>query len=263
MSTLLAEIVPLALAAAISPVIFLLQLNTLTGPRPIARGLVLTAGAAIMLIVLSAIGVALGGTGFSSGESLRAVINIVLGALLAAVGLRALLRPPKPKASEPDTKPLSISRSFLMGAGGMASNVTTFALYIPALALIAGSGLPLGQRAVAALIILVIALMVAWVPLVLAAAVPSASNRLLPALGRWMAANSRWIQVALGFRFGIWLVAKGLNALRAMLEKLTFISPVFVGVRRASDRELRNSLRLGVAVVFLHGTPVVMRLERS
>jgi hypothetical protein len=31
MSSLLREVIPLALAAAISPVIFLLQLNTLTG----------------------------------------------------------------------------------------------------------------------------------------------------------------------------------------------------------------------------------------
>ena len=42
----------------------------------------------------------------------------------------------------------------------MASNVTTFALSVPALALIAGSGLPLGQRGIATLIILVITLMV-------------------------------------------------------------------------------------------------------
>ena len=96
------------------------------------------------------------------------------------MGLRALLRPPKPKPSEPAAKPTSIGRSFLAGVGGMASNVTTFALYIPALALIAGSGLGLGQRGIAALIILVITLMVAWVPLLLAAAVRAASSRLLP-----------------------------------------------------------------------------------
>jgi Sap, sulfolipid-1-addressing protein len=213
MSSLLAQIVPLALAAAISPVLFLLQLNTLTGPRPIARGAALTAGAAIALIIVSSIGVALGGTGFSTSDSLQAAINIAFGALLLAVGLRALLRPPKPKPSEPDAKPTSIGRSFLAGVGGMASNITTFALYIPALALIAGSGLPLGQRGVAALIILLITLMVAWVPFLLAAAVPAASNRLLPALGRWMTANDRWIQVVLGFGFGIWLVAKGVSSL--------------------------------------------------
>jgi hypothetical protein len=212
-SDLVAETIPLALAAAISPVIFLLQLNTLTGPRPIARGSALTAGAAIVLIVVSTIGVALGGTGFSTRDTLQATINIVLGVLLIAVGLRALVRPPKPQPSEPDAKATTIGRSFLLGVGGMASNVTTFALYVPALALIAGSGLGLGQRGLAALIILVITLMVAWVPLVLAAAVPGASQRLLPALGRWMTANNRWIQVVLGFGFGIWLVAKGVTAL--------------------------------------------------
>jgi hypothetical protein len=213
MSSLLAEVVPLALAAAISPVVFLLQLNTLTGPRPIARGAALTAGAAIVLIVGSTIGVALGGTGFAERDSLQAAINLAFGALLIGVGLRALLRPPKPKPAEPDPKPTSIGRSFLAGAGGMASNVTTFALYIPALALIAGSKLPLGQRGLAGLIILLITLMVAWVPLLIAAIVPGATSRLLPALGGWMTENNRWIQVVLGLGFGIWLAAKGVSGL--------------------------------------------------
>jgi cytochrome c biogenesis protein CcdA len=213
MSTLLAQIVPLALGAAISPVIFLLQLTTLTGPRPITRGSALTAGAAIALIIVSTIGVLVGDTGFSTRDTLQAAINIAFGALLVAVGLRALLRPPKPKARKTDSTPASIRGSFLAGVGGMASNVTTFALYIPALALIAGSGLPLGQQGLAALIILLITLMVAWVPLVLALVVPGASTRLLPSLGSWMTANNGWIQVALGLGFGIWLLAKGVSEL--------------------------------------------------
>jgi len=92
----------------------------------------------------------------------------------------------------------------------MGSNVTSFALYVPALALIAGSGLPLGQRGLVALVILLITLSVAWVPLFLAAVVPVASTRLLPALGNWMTANDRWIQVILGLGFGIWLLVKGI-----------------------------------------------------
>ena len=213
MSSLLGDVVPLALGAAISPVLFLLQLNALTGTRPIARGAALTAGAAVVLIVGSTVGVLLGGTGFSGRTTLQAVINIAFGVLLLAVGLRALLRPPKPKPTEPDTGPKSVRGAFLAGAGGMATNVTTFALYIPALALIAGSNLPLGQRGLAGLIILLITLMVAWVPLVLAVAIPSASDRLLPALGNWMNKNSRWIQVVLCFGFGVWLLAKGLRGL--------------------------------------------------
>jgi small neutral amino acid transporter SnatA (MarC family) len=115
---------PLALAAAISPVIFLLQLNALTGDRPIARGAALTAGAAIVLIVVSTIGVLVGDTGFSANDTLKAAINIGFGVLLVAVGLRALVRPPKPKAPTTDPEPPSIGR-FLAGAGGMASNLTT------------------------------------------------------------------------------------------------------------------------------------------
>jgi threonine/homoserine/homoserine lactone efflux protein len=161
MTDLLAQVVPLALAAAISPVVFLVQLTTLTGPRPIARGSALTAGGAVVLIVLSTIGVALGGTSFSTNDTLKGALNIVLGALLIAVGLRALLKPPKPKPAEPDAKPNSVGRSFVSGAAAMGSNVTSFALYIPALALIAGSEIPLGQRGITALIILLITLMVA------------------------------------------------------------------------------------------------------
>jgi Sap, sulfolipid-1-addressing protein len=213
MNSLLAQIVPLALAAAISPVLFLLQVNTLTGVRPISRGSALIAGAGVVLIVLSTIGVHLGDTEFSTNDGLQAVINIVLGALLVAVGLRGLFWAPKPKPRTGDSKPTSVTRSFVAGAGGMASNITTFALYIPALVLIADSELPLGQQGVAALVILVLTLMVAWVPLALAVAVPGASTRFLPALGDWMSANNRWIQVALGFGFGVWLLVTGVNGL--------------------------------------------------
>jgi threonine/homoserine/homoserine lactone efflux protein len=162
---------------------------------------------------VSTIGVLVGDTGFSTRDTLQAAINIAFGALLVAVGLRALLRPPKPKQPKADAGPPSLRGSFLAGIGGMASNVTTFALYIPALALIAGSGLPLRQQGVAALIILVITLIVAWVPLVLVFVVPGASSRLLPWLGSWMAANNRWIQVVLGLGFGVWLFAKGVDGL--------------------------------------------------
>ena len=209
MSSLLTQIVPMALAAAISPVIFLLQLNTLTGPRPLARASALTAGAAVVLIVVSTIGVALGGTGFATNDTLQAAINIGIGALLVAMGIRALVRPPRPHAADDADSPRGVGRSFLAGAGAMATNLTTFALYTPALAAIAASGLPLGQRGLAALTILVITLTVAWVPLVLAATIPAASRRVLPAMGRWMAANSRWTQVVLGLGFGAWLIAAG------------------------------------------------------
>jgi hypothetical protein len=35
----------------------------------------------------------------------------------------------------------------------------------------------------------------------------------LPWLGSWMTRNNRWIQVALGLGFGVWLLVKGVAAL--------------------------------------------------
>ena len=138
---------------------------------------------------------------------------MLFGALLIAVGLRALVRPARPQRPDTDPKPKGVGRSFVAGAAGMGSNVTTFALYVPALALIAGSGLPLGQRGAAAFVILVVTLTVEWMPLVVAAIVPGATRRWLPRLGGWMTANDRWIQVVLGLGFGLLLVARGAGAL--------------------------------------------------
>lgn len=213
MSTLIIQTVPLALAAAISPVLFLLQLETVTGTRPIARGSALTAGAAFVLIAVSSVAVALGVTALSGNESLQAAVKIGFGALLLALGVRSLLWPKKPKADDGDPRPASVRRSFLAGSAGMASNITTFALYIPALALIADSELPLGQVGLLGLIILVLTLMVAWVPLAIAVAVPGASSSWLPRFGAWMTRNDRWIQVTLGVGFGLLLLVKGIGAL--------------------------------------------------
>jgi hypothetical protein len=49
--------------------------------------------------------------------------------------------------------------------------------------------------------------------LVLAATIPAASNRLLPAVGGRMTRNDRWIQAVLGLGFGIWLLIKGIQGL--------------------------------------------------
>jgi hypothetical protein len=213
MSSLLAEIVPMAVAAAISPVILILQLNTLTGRRPLARGAAVTVGAAGVLIVVSSLGVSLGGTGFSTNDALQGVIKLVFGGLLMAIGVRALVRPRPPQATPASAAATSIGRSFAAGAIAMASNLTTFALYIPALALIAGSDLGPGERGLAALVILLITLTVAWVPLLAATLIPGATERWLPATGRWMTANDRWIKVVLGFGFGIALAVAGIGQL--------------------------------------------------
>jgi len=208
---LLAETIPLALGAAISPVIFLLQLTTLTGPRPLVRGSALAAGAAVPLAVVGAVAVITGGrVDFSGPDTVKGVVELALGVLLVGLGVRVVLRPPKPPAAKPPARPQGPGRSFVLGMLGMGTNVSTFALYIPAMAAILVADVAVADQFVAAAIVFVVSLSAVLLPLVLTAVAPRASGRVLAAIGGWMTANHRAISVVLSFGFGSYLVVKGL-----------------------------------------------------
>ena len=95
----------------------------------------------------------------------------------------------------------------------MVTNVTTIALYIPAMKLIATSHVSDADRVLAHVIVLLIALAPAAVPVALVAVAPDSSRRVLDALARFMTNHRRAIPVVLGFGFGAWLIVKGLAAL--------------------------------------------------
>ena len=213
MGTLLSQVIPLALGAAISPVLFLLTLTTLTGERPLVRGLALIAGAAVPLVLLGAFAFAIAGKLHTSSTT-KAVVDLALGVLLLLVGVRGLVRPPSaPKPDAKPKRPAGPARSFALGFGAMVTNVTTLALYIPAMKLIATSHVSDADRLLAHAIVLLIALAPAVVPVALVAVAPGSSRRVLDALARFMTEHRGAIPVVLGFGFGAWLIVKGLGAL--------------------------------------------------
>src|SRR2546423_7596820 len=84
MGALLSQVIPLALGAAISPVLFLLTLTTLTGERRLVRGLALTAGAAVPLVLLAVVAFAIAGKLPLSGTT-KAVVDPAVRVLLPPV----------------------------------------------------------------------------------------------------------------------------------------------------------------------------------
>jgi threonine/homoserine/homoserine lactone efflux protein len=213
MGRLLSQVIPLALGAAISPVLFLLTLTTLAGARPLVRGVALTAGAAVPLILLGSFAFAIGGSLHASGTT-KAAIDLALGVLLVLVGLRALAKgPAEPKPAGEPKRTAGPVRSFALGFAAMATNVTTLALYMPAMKLIATSHVSTADRALAHVIVALITLAPAAVPVALVAVAPGSSRRVLAAVSRFMNDHRRAIPVALGFGFGAWLIVKGLAAL--------------------------------------------------
>jgi hypothetical protein len=220
MSDLLAQTIPLALGAAISPVLFLLQLATMTRERPLARGLAVVAGAAVPLLILGVLAVALGSTKkvTHSSSDTKAIVDASLGALLLVAGIVQLLRPArKPKPPEdPSGEPAAsagVGRSFGLGIAGMVTNFTTIALYIPAMKFVAVSRVSVADKVVVTAIVFAIVLSLVLVPVVLTALMPRLAGRVLSAIGGWMQAHHKAIAVGVCFGFGAWLAIKGLTAL--------------------------------------------------
>ena len=213
MGRLLSQVVPLALGAAISPVLFVLTLTTLTGARPLVRGLALTAGAAVPLVVIGSFAFAIGGS-LHASHTTKAAIDLALGVLLVLVAVRALAKgPAEPKPPDGPKHTAGPVRSFALGFAAMITNVTTLALYLPAMKLIATSHVSRADRALAHVIVALITLAPAAVPVALVAVAPGSSRRVLGAVSRFMTDHRRAIPVVLGFGFGAWLIVKGLAAL--------------------------------------------------
>ena len=117
MGSLLAETIPLALAGAVSPILFVEVLAVISGPSRFQRGMAFAAGAAIPLIALATL-MLLAGDAVSLPKSptATAVIDIVLGAALLAFGASALFHAPREKkAAEPKQRSTDPNRTLLFG----------------------------------------------------------------------------------------------------------------------------------------------------
>jgi hypothetical protein len=210
--SLLGQVLPLALGAAISPVLFLVQLSTLTGTRPLARGTALLAGAAIPLAVIGTLGALVGvGNALSGHATVKAGLDVGLGAVLLALAARTVLRGPSTPKPKPERRP-GPGRSFIVGNLAMITNVTTFALYIPALKVVAESAVGSVAKVLVTVVVFLISLSFVLVPLVVAAVVPG-STRVLKAVGDTMTRHRRAMNLVLCLGFGAWLVIRGIAAL--------------------------------------------------
>jgi threonine/homoserine/homoserine lactone efflux protein len=210
MGRLLAQVLPLAVGAAVSPVVLVLQVRTLAGPRPRRNGVVFAAGAAVPLLVAAVVVLTIGRAIELPKESAetKAVIDLVLGAFLVLLGLRAVLRPPVDRV-KPATAPAHQRRPFMLGMVAMLTNFTTLALFVPAMKLLAAGDISTEDRVLAAVLVFLITLAPALVPLGLASISPEATTRVLGELGQWMHRHRRALEIGLGFGFGAYLLLKG------------------------------------------------------
>lgn len=220
MGNTLARVLPLALGAAVSPTVLIVMLVVLSGPnRPRARGAMLALGGCIVLLGLTALGLTLLGHGVtnrSASNPLYAWIDIGFGVLLLLAGIRALVaapEPSKPPAEDGGDGPARLGRFFGLGVVVMLTNVTTIALYLPAMKVVAVSGLSAADQAVILGIALAITGVALWVPLLPDVLAPRTADRVLGGMHRFMTVHQRAITVVVCFGFAAYLGLKGARAL--------------------------------------------------
>lgn len=206
---------PLGLGAAVSPIVFVASVTVMTGQGPLRRGLLFGLGLSLPLLAISASIFAFGAAISlpHASQASKAWIDVGLGAVLIALAIRSAAQGAAPVDQPQPEQPGGIRRPVLVGVGAMATNVTTIALYVPAMKLIAESSLPGDEEVLAAAIVLVLTLALVLLPLAIVAVAPRAAERILQAAGAWLAAHRHKLGVIILLGFGALLLAKGIARL--------------------------------------------------
>ncbi len=215
--------VPLALGAAVSPAVLVAVVALLaSGGRRVAAAFV--AGAAVFTTVFTfACWLAMRSTvvGVASGAHPRraATIDLVVGGLLVLWGLVRLVRHRGRRGTRaepgPERPPRHLGGAAALGFGfvAMATNLSSLPLLFVAARLVAHAHLSTGRAVLVLVVDIVVALMLAWIPLALAYVAPGASTRVLESVHRFLTTHGRTLLTVVLLVLGPYLVVHGLTHL--------------------------------------------------
>lgn len=212
MEHVLLGVLPLGLAAAVSPVMLTEQTVLMAGTGGRRRSWAYAVGALLVAAAYVAALVTLGrSVSLPTLPRLDGAADVLLGLVLLAIAgavRRWPRRAPKPRKDVAHHR--GPAGSFAFGVFSMVTDVTSLALVAAAAKDVAAAGLGGGATVLlAALLVLLIALP-AWLPPALAAAAPRPAARVLGAVESTFRRHSRRIAVVLCAAGGAYLVLRGL-----------------------------------------------------
>lgn len=208
---LLLVLVPLGLAAAVSPVMATEQAVVLTGPKGPRSALLYAAGtASVLVVVVGAVQVVGRSLTLPTAPHLDASLDLLIGGLLVAVAAVLRLRRPGDRGEDRRLHDqISPARAFTFGVVSMATNLTTLALVVPAAKEIAASAVAAWEALVAASVLVALACLPAWGPVALDAAAPQTAGRLLDRLAHLLRRHGRLLAALLIGAVGVCLLTRG------------------------------------------------------
>lgn len=217
MTRALLEMLPLAVAGAVSPAVLGVCVLVLAAPdRGRRNGIAFFLGtlafsvlfAGVMIVVLQHIGVV-----HRTQHEVRAgaVADLVLGVLLALWAIARIVRGPKPpRASNQHRakRPLTFVTAWALGMFMMAVNFSTLPLYALAIRQIDQQHLARWSAFACIALLTAIILVPAWLPVAITVVAPRQSQRVLRALNVFFARHSFMILTVIIGVFGAVLILK-------------------------------------------------------
>lgn len=229
MISLIFQILPLAIGAAISPVVLTLVLLTLSGRvHPLGRGVAMAIGVVSPLVVAGIAGlfffrnaVRVAQSGHTPGR-VSALIDLAFAVILLGLLIRTVVKKPKRDGASPESDETSVDESdegvrpfrfAVFGTVLMLTNFTTIALFVPAVKVIAISHDPILTQLVALAVLILITSVTATIPVTFYAVAPTAASRVLTPIGDAAKKYNRTITIVLLIVFTAYLAYKGIRGL--------------------------------------------------
>jgi len=184
----LALVLPLGLGGAISPVMLTEQTVLLAGAGGIRAGTFYAVGVlGTLLVIVGAIVLFGQAISLPTEPRLDASLDLVVGGVLLAVAavVAALGRRRPSQSAHHEHRSLTGGAALPFGVFSMATNFTTLALVVPAAKEISSTEGALPGRLVLIVLLVALAGIPAWAPVVLTRAAPVAGHRVLTAVGDW------------------------------------------------------------------------------
>jgi threonine/homoserine/homoserine lactone efflux protein len=222
MGSVIGDILPFAVAVAISPVPIIAVILMLFSARAGANGPAFLGGWVVGLLAVSVIVLALSGiAGLGTGTTPTwvALVKIVLGALLLLLGWEKLTNRPPAGTVAPMPKWLQAvdqmtpGKAFGMGALLSGVNPKNLILTAAAALLIAQAGLPVLEAAVTVIAFVVIGSLSIGVPVLYYRLGGAPAKARLTLAKAWLAENNSTVMAVLLLVFGVVLIGKGFGAL--------------------------------------------------
>ncbi len=223
MGNAFAEIVPLAIGVAISPIPIIAVILMLFSQRARVNGPAFLVGWIVGLTLVTGIVVALStAAGSSSGgpSTIASLLKIVLGLLLVFIGFRQWQSRPKP-GDPPKAPPKWMATIDTLSPGrALVFGLVLSAVNPKNLALAAGAGISIGQAGLdttSAIVLIVLFVAVSslsiLVPVLYSLFGGEGAQARLDGLRTWLGENSATVMSVLLFVIGIVLASKGLGSL--------------------------------------------------